>query len=309
MKALAGYIVKGRWQAILVTTVCGVLAFMLPPVSSLLNYLAAASVALVTLHIGKAQGLQVLAISSLLTLLFYQLAGVQAAVIVVTLVMLWLPCWLTAAVLQQTGSLGHALKAVALFGVCLLLLLYTFFGDPAPWWLELLHKFEAQLKEAGFNVQELADEQVLQSIAALMSGVVLASLVLGITASVLLGRWWQSVLVHPGGFRDEFYQLRLGLSAGLLTLGIMLLTRVLQGTASELATQMALILLVPYALTGLAVVHYLVRRARRKGAMLTAVYILLAFVPQATLLLAGGGLLDTWVDFRRRFGGPVDNTE
>jgi len=77
MKALAGYIVTGRWQAILVTTVCGVLAFMLPPVSSLLNYLAAASVALVTLHIGKAQVLQVLAISSLLTLLFYQLAGVQ----------------------------------------------------------------------------------------------------------------------------------------------------------------------------------------------------------------------------------------
>ena len=127
MKALAGYIVTGRWQAILVTTVCGVLAFMLPPVSSLLSYLAAASVALVTLHIGKAQGLQVLAISSLLTLLFYQLAGVQAAVIVVTLVMLWLPCWLMSAVLHQTGSLGYALKMIALFGVCLLLLLYIFF--------------------------------------------------------------------------------------------------------------------------------------------------------------------------------------
>jgi hypothetical protein len=29
----------------------------------------------------------------------------------------------------------------------------------------------------------------------------------------------------------------------------------------------------------------------------------LAILPQATLLLAGGGLLDTWIDFRRRFGG------
>ncbi|MCK5308533.1 MAG: hypothetical protein KAJ73_07985, partial [Zetaproteobacteria bacterium] len=206
MKALAGYIVTGRWQAILVTTVSGVLAFIFPPVSSLLNYLAAAAVALVTLQIGKAQGLQVLVISSVLTLLFYQLVGIQAAVIVVTLVMLWLPCWLIAAVLQQTGSLGHALKAASLFGVCLLLLLYAFFGDPAPWWLERLREIEAVLKEAGFNLQELMNEQVLQNIAALMSGIVLASLVLGITASLLLARWWQSVLVHPGGFRDEFFQ-------------------------------------------------------------------------------------------------------
>ena len=303
MKALAGYIVTGRWQAILVTTVSGVLAFIFPPVSSLLNYLAAAAVALVTLQIGKAQGLQVLVISSVLTLLFYQLVGIQAAVIVVTLVMLWLPCWLIAAVLQQTGSLGHALKAASLFGVCLLLLLYAFFGDPAPWWLERLREIEAVLKEAGFNLQELMNEQVLQNIAALMSGIVLASLVLGITASLLLARWWQSVLVHPGGFRDEFFQLRLGAPAGLLTLGIMLLTRVLQGAAGELAAQLAMILLVPYALTGLAVIHYLVRQAGRSSGWLAAVYIILAFVPQATLLLAGGGLLDTWVDFRRRLGG------
>jgi hypothetical protein len=303
MKALAAYIVTGRWQAVLVTTLSGVLAFLFPPVSSLLNYLAAAVVALVTLHVGKAQGLQVLAISSLLTLLFYQLVGIQAAVIMVTLVMLWLPCWLIAAVLQHTGSLGHALKAASLFGVCLLLLLYTFFGDPAPWWLERLNEIEAVLKESGFNLQELTGDQVLQGIAALMSGVVLASLVLGIAASLLLARWWQSMLVHPGGFRDEFYQLRLGVSAGLFTLGIMLLTRVLQGTASELATQLAMILLVPYVLTGLAVIHCLLRQTGRSSVWLAAVYIILAFVPQAMLFVAGGGLLDTWVDFRRRLGG------
>ena len=94
------------------------------------------------------------------------------------------------------------------------------------------------------------------------------------------------MLVHPGGFRDEFFQLRLGAPAGLLTLGIMLLTRVLQGTAGELAAQLAMILLVPYALTGLAVIHYLVRQAGRSSGWLAAVYIILAFVPQAMLLLA-----------------------
>ena len=298
MKALAGYIVAGRWQAILVTTVSAVLAFLFPP----LNYLGAATVALVTLHIGRAEGLQVLAMACLLSVLFYQLVGVPAAVIIVLLVILWLPCWFTAAVLQHTGSLGHALKAAALFGVCLLLLIYAIYGDPAAWWLERLRELVVELKAAGFNLQQMT-EPVMEKIAALMSGLVLASLVLGITASLLLARWWQSVLVHPGGFRDEFYQLRLGAVAGLLTLGIMVLTRVLPESASGLAAQLAMILLVPYLLTGLAVIHSLLRQAGRGNGWLVAIYIILAFVPQAMLLLAAGGLLDTWVDFRQRLGG------
>lgn len=302
MKALARYIATGRWQAVLVATVCAVLAFRFPPVSSLLSYLGAAAVALVTLHIGKAQGLQVLALTGVLTLLFYQLAGMHADVIVVTLLMLWVPCWFIAAVLQQTRSLGQALTAAALYGVCLLLLLYAVANDPAAWWLDRLRELVVELKEAGFDLQKLSD-QVLQRIAALMSGVVLASLVLGITASLLLARWWQSVLVHPGGFRDEFYQLRLGLPAGMITLGVMLLSRMVEGTASELSAQLAMILLVPYLMTGLAVIHCLHRQTGRSSGWLTAVYIILAFVPQAMLLLAGGGLLDTWVDFRRRLGG------
>jgi hypothetical protein len=260
-------------------------------------------VALVTLHVGKAQGLQVLGISSLTTLLLGQLVGLQAVLIAVTLVMLWLPCWLSAAVLQQTGSLGHALKSAALFGACLLLLLYALVGDPAPWWLQRLNEIEAALKQSGFNLQEVASDQALQGIAALMSGVVLASLVLGIAASLLLARWWQSVLVHPGGFREEFYRLRLGMSAGLFTLGIMILSRVLQGTAKELFTQLAMILLVPYVLTGLAVIHSLLRQYGRGTGWLAAVYIIIAVVPQAMLFIAGSGLLDTWVDFRRRLGG------
>ena len=298
MKALAGYIVAGRWQAIAVTAVSAVLAFLFPP----LHYLGAATVALVTLHIGKLEGLQVLVMACVIAVLFYQLAGIPAVVIVVLLVMLWLPCWFIAAVLQQTHSLVQALKAAALLGVCMLLLLYAYFGDPAAWWLERLSELVVELKATGFDLQQLT-EPVLQRIAALMSGVILASLELGIVASLLLARWWQSVLVHPGGFRDEFYQLRPGFSAGLLTLGILLLARLLQGLAGDLAAQMAMILLVPYLLTGLAVIHCLLGRAGRGKGWLIALYIMLSFVPQAMLVVAGGGLLDTWVDFRRRLGG------
>jgi hypothetical protein len=309
MKVLAAYIVSGRWQAVLVAALSGVLTVLVPPFGSMLNYLAAAVVALVTLHVGVLAGLQVMVIATAITLLVFQLLGVQALVALVLVLMLWLPCWMTAAVLQQTNNLGQALKTAALFGVCLLLLVFGLYGNPAAWWLEQLQRIEATLTEAGLSFPALADEQLLQEVSALMTGVVFASLVIGVTASLLLARWWQSVLVHPGAFRDEFYELRLGFTNGLLTLGIMLIARFAQGTISDFGAQLAMIMLVPYLLVGLAVIHSLLQRAGRGTAWLVAVYVLLAIVPQATLLLAAGGLLDTWIDFRRRLARDEGSTD
>ena len=300
MKALAAYIVSGRWQAILVVVISGVLTILVPPFGGVLNYLAAAVVALVTLHVGVLAGLQIMAIAAAITLLFYQLLGVQAVVALVLVLMLWLPCWMTAAVLQQTNSLAQAMKTATLFGVCLLLLVFGVYGNPAAWWMEQLQQVEATLTEAGISFPALADMQLLQQVSGLMTGVVFASLVIGVIASLLLARWWQSVLVHPGAFRDEFYALRLGNMNGLVTLGIMLIARFTDGTVSEFSAQLAMIMLVPYLLVGLAIIHTLLKRKGRGGGWLVAVYVLLAIVPQATLLLAAGGLLDTWIDFRRR---------
>jgi uncharacterized protein YybS (DUF2232 family) len=102
--------------------------------------------------------------------------------------------------------------------------------------------------------------------------------------------------------------LRLGYTNGLVTLGIMLLARFTQGAVSEFAAQLAMIMLVPYLLVGLAIIHKLLKQKERSGGWLVAVYVLLAIVPQATLLLAAGGLLDTWIDFRRRLARDEGNT-
>ena len=309
MKALAGFIVSGRWQAVLVTAANGVLSFLLPPFSSILSYLAAAAVALVTLQVGALSGLQVLLLAAILTVVFYQLAGVHAAVVLATVTLLWLPSWLLGLILRQTRDLGATLKAAALFGVCLLAMLYGAFGDPAPWWVERLQELQHMLKESRIAIPGLADTQLLQEAAALMTGVMLASLVLGVISSLFLARWWQSVLMRPGAFREEFYSLRLGYGAGLVTLGTMLVARLTQGALSEFAAQAAMIMLAPYLLAGLAVIHSLIRQHGRGVGWLVAVYIILAFVPQAMLLLAGGGLLDTWIDFRRRLGRSGNSTE
>jgi hypothetical protein len=298
VKALAAYIVSGRWQAVLVTTASGLLSLLLLP----LGCLGAASIALVTLYVGVLPGLQVMVLAAAAVGLLYLLAGVQTAVVVVMGLLLWLPCWLVAAVLQQTRDLGAALKAATLFGATLLLLVYATVQDPAAAWLDVLKALMAMLEEAGFRLEGMSNTELLQQFAALMTGVTLSWLVLGIAASLLLARWWQSVLVHPGAFREEFCNLRLGNLAGLLTLGMLLIARLTQDTVSEVTAQLAMIMLVPYLLTGLAVVHSLLKQAGRGYGWLAAVYLLLAFVPQTTLLLAAGGLLDTWADLRRRLG-------
>jgi hypothetical protein len=298
VKALAGYIVSGRWQAALVTAASGLLALLLLPLSCL----GGASIALVTLYVGVLSGLQVMVLAAASVILLYLLAGVQTLIVIVMVLLLWLPSWLAAAILQQTRDLAAALKAATLFGVTLLLLVYATIQDPAAAWLDVLKVLLAMFREAGFNLKGISDEQLLQEFAALMTGVALSWLVLGIMASLLLARWWQSVLVRPGAFRDEFCKLRLGNLAGLLTLGMLLVAQLTQDTMREITAQLAMIMLVPYLLAGLAVVHSLVKQAGRGYGWLAAVYLLLAFVPQTMLLLAAGGLLDTWVDLRRRLG-------
>jgi len=312
MKALAGYILRGRWQAILVTTLAAALTYLLPPLTTLFNYLAAAAVALVTLHAGAMPGLQVMLVSTLLAAGLFQLTGaIKVVTLLVTLALvLWLPCWLAASVLRLTRNLGYALITATLFGVCGLLFVYGYYGDPVPWWIGKLQEIRTMLSDSGLQMQAV-DDDLLSELAGLMTGMLIASLVIGISASLLLARWWQALLVRPGAFRSEFAALRLGNVFGMLTLGIMLFAQFGPEHSRVLAAQLAMVMLVPYLFTGLAVIHGLVRQAGRGTGWLIAIYVLLAFVPQTALLLAGGGLLDTWIDFRRRLrsGGGTGGNE
>ena len=309
MKALAGFIVRGRSQAILVASLGGIVAFLAPPFSSFAHYIGAAVVALVTLYVSAQQGIVVLALATVVTVLFYQLAGLPAVAVAVTVLLLWMPCWLISVVLRSTVNLAVAMLAGAGLGVLVLLLVYGIYGDPGPWWLERMQLLLMELQEAGVLTGEPPVMDDLQALSSLMTGIVLASLLLGAICSVILARWWQALLVNPGGLQTEFTGLRLGQAAGLLTLFVMIGSRLAAEPLSGLAAQAAMLLLVPYLFAGLAVLHALVAAGGRGRGWLVAVYIMLLILPQATLVVAGGGLLDTWLDFRRRFGGAGSNTD
>lgn len=302
MKWLAEYIVRGRWQAVQVVALAGAGTYLLPPLTSLLVYLAAAALALVTLHRGVVAGLQVLSLSAPGLVLLFELIGQQVVALqmLLLILVLWVPSWLIAVVLYQTRSLGSSLKVAALFGGCALLAIYGYFGDPVPWWTARLQELFQTLQHSGVDLERFKDSGLIHEIAGLMTGMLVSSLLVGVAGSLLLARWWQALIVRPGEFGREFCQLRLGQPFAVLTLAVMLYAEFGHGRGAGLAMQLAMVMLVPYLLTGLAVIHGLVRQSGRGNIWILVVYVLLGLLPQTTLLLAAGGLMDTWIDFRAR---------
>lgn len=76
-----------------------------------------------------------------------------------------------------------------------------------------------------------------------------------------------------------------------------------------LATNVALILCVPYFLVGLAVLHAVSRNWNGRTAILIAVYLLLVLFRWPLILITGLGMVDYWLGLRRRYGSPGQGNE
>ena len=66
---------------------------------------------------------------------------------------------------------------------------------------------------------------------------------------------------------------------------------------------------VPFLFLGLAVVHALLRRTAARGFILAGLYLLLALFGWPAILIAGIGIMEQWVELRRRFAGPPNDQE
>ena len=130
-----------------------------------------------------------------------------------------------------------------------------------------------------------------------MTGIVVAWFVLSSVLSLLLARWWQAMLYNPGGFRKEFYQLRLGKTMAMIALALMLISLLPLDKVAAISKDIVIVLVLLYMLQGLAVVHASVAARRVSPGWLVALYFVLMLVP---MVVAVAGLLDTWVELRNR---------
>jgi len=113
--------------------------------------------------------------------------------------------------------------------------------------------------------------------------------------SLFTARWWQAKLYNPGGFQQEFYQLRLSrANILLLVVGLVLFSSI------EGYHQWAWLFAIPIIIVGIALVHALVALKQLSRHWLFGFYVMfITFAPVVPLLMMAV-IADSALDFRLR---------
>ena len=300
MKFLAAYIMRGRWQAMMVASSLALLSLIMPPVS----IVSSATVALVTLRKGTTEGLYVLlsacvaaALLGALVLGSYQFALGYGAI-------LWIPVWLISIVLREGRHLSLALEIAVILGALAVIGYYLYNPEPAQMWRHVLQ----QIVQPMLEMPDAPVEKIQKSLdiaVHYMTGIIAAGSVSGLLLGLLLGRWWQSRLYNPGGFKLEYLSLKtqpLVAIGGIIILAIAL---VANGIISEIAWNITILSFVLYTFIGTAVLHVILSAAKAKWFLLPTFYLLLFMMPHILLPVAFIGLGDTWMNLRNKFSNQT----
>lgn len=300
MKALAAFVMRSSTQAAMVAAL-SCMASVLFPLLSPISVFGSAAVALVTLRNGAQPGLLVVGLATVACGLFGQLLLGNAWLLVASSLLIWGPVWLLALVLRGSRSLAMTVQAGLAIGLLVIGIAYLqLSGQPEAELLELLRPLGDTLQES-----DLADAEQAGLLVSLMAswliGALAAGLFLQALFGLMLGRWWQSLLYNPGGFRSEFHGLRL--HPGLVWVALPVLGLTLTGAATdwEWVRYLGVLLLALYFLQGLAVAHGVAGLAGAHPGWLVALYLLVFLaMAHAVMALAAVGLTDAWFDYRAR---------
>ena len=298
MRGLAAYIMRGRLQAVIAVATLAMLSFLFPP----LGVLSAAAVGLVALRQDLKTAVFVLAGATVMTSATILIASGAWLSSLVTLPAMWLPALFLAIVLRNSRSLAMMFEIASAVGVLVVVTIYVSVASPAEWWFEVLSQtMKPVIGQAGLPISDAGIDQLLRDSAALMTGVLAATVVLSQLVAMLIARWWQAQLFNPGGFRSEFHRLMLHRQYAFLALPLFAGALLLPGGAGLFFTDLALVFLMVYAFHGLGVVHGVIGIRRMNPAWILVLYLMILIaMPQMVVVLALMGYGDTWLDFRAR---------
>lgn len=293
MRALAEFIMRGRLQASLVALV-----------GNLVPLISPATVGLVSLRRNYQDSLLVLLCAAIpLVLTLY--AGTASYLIVLTSLTTLVAVLVAAEVLK--GTVSWQLTLLAILGLCSAAILVA--GTLMPGETE---RVTSEVQSVMNNLESRESQpaspfHVLMAITALnlaiektTQGFVLGFLswltVIHVTGSLLLSRWWQALLYNPGGFRQEFHNLRFN---SLLASGLMMAVAALH-LMSPVLMPWASMMGFPLLLAGIGIVHHTVNAFGLGVFWLILFYAGLIFFGPLSLVLVGVGFLDSFLDFRTR---------
>lgn len=293
MRALAAWAMRGPYYAAALTAGLGLASWAIP-----LPHFSAAVLGLVALARGPRQAAWVGALAAL-PVLGGSLGLFGSFAPAVALSLWWLVCAVFCVVLRARADQGLALGLVAAGALMLTGALRALPGDAAQLWLPVLRALSEVLGASG---EPALAPGALEQTAVLLTSILGATLVVNVMLTVLLARWWQSLLYNPGGFRREFHRLALPRSArgGLALVGTLAAVAALIAPGEVgLPFDVLLVGLMMLMFVGLAVAHHEVARRGWSVGVLVGLYVLLALLQgPAVVLLALLALADAWLDLR-----------
>lgn len=130
-----------------------------------------------------------------------------------------------------------------------------------------------------------------------LAGLIGANVVLTGFLSTALARSWQAKLYNPGGFQQEFHQLRLG---KLELLILIALTALLLQLGNDYLTWLAITLL-PLLIAGVAVFHALAYKKQLGKSWYVLFYIALLWLDPLKVILVVVAAVDSVKDIRQWF--------
>lgn len=286
MRELASFIMRGRIYAIAVAGLFGIISLFFMPMA----FLSGAAVGLVSLRKGSYDGLLVAGSAFLLTFAVFLLIGERPGFPFPLVTALWLPVLVCTEVLRRFESQGVMLATIGALAALFVIGMHVLTGDVVQWWREWLRVAVANVQ--GATVEGFARDNTLR----LFNGMVAMIFGISMMLTMLLARWWQALLYHPGGFAEEFHNLRIP----RLILPAVVAIVLLAGSINKIAmADLFMVGLMVYFFQGIAVMHGIVAKRNLAWVWLLPPYFLLFFLPQYVIAgLALLGAVDSLIDFR-----------
>ncbi|MCO1334154.1 hypothetical protein MO867_07330 [Microbulbifer sp. OS29] len=277
MRAVAEFIMRGRVRAVVLTMVG------IPLISP-------AILALVSLRRGGSDGLMVLA-WALLPIVVMGMSGHVSPLVTGISASHFAAVFCGAMALRSSHSWVVGLVTVTAASAVGILLTSLFGGGLLQGFLQAVENAAAQ--PAAVPMDEL--EQIFSGELQITGYLSLIS-AMSATLALVLGRYWQAVLYNPGGFRQEFQQLRLPLWLAAASMLLWVVSLVTPGYAFWGA-----VVAFPLVVAGIALIHWLVASRGWGVGPLVAMYLMLVIggLPLAGFL-CGLALVDSWIDIRGR---------
>lgn len=293
MRGLAEYIMRGRKEATLVVAIAAAIP--------LLFWFSAAALALVILRRGPREAMPVL-VWGILPALAWAMVGDLTPLLVI------LGAGAMAVLLRQRSDWAAVVTVAVPLGVAYAVALLLMLDEPLQQLAEQIRDMLPDLLSGvsgGLNEADTAQLEAL--LVPLLAGLMGAVHTLMALISLMIGRSWQARLYNPGGFRQEFHQLRLSPLVAIVLLALTLI-----GPRWTEVAMVSPIASVPLLLAGIALIHGVVGLRGLGTAWLVAIYVMFAFVAQLIYpLIMFLAFVDSLFDFRSRMrpAGPSGNDD